>query len=136
MKKAISAILVLVVLFATLPAPIQAAQPNENSPQYVTAYDATTRLVIDDAGNATITVRLFGKSGVTNITVTTYLEQKIGSAWYRARVNPWVYETSNSFCAAVFNGHVNNSGTYRARSIFTVTGTTTETITVISESIY
>jgi len=136
MKKAISAILVLVVLCAALPAPIQAAQPDEVSPRYVTADYTTTDLTIDAAGNVSVNVALRGKSGVTNITVTTYLEQKIGSAWYRARVNPWVYETSNSVCAATFSGHVNNSGTYRARSVFTVTGTTTETITEISEYIY
>ena len=136
MKKAIYVILVLVVLCAALPTHTRAAQPNEVSPQYVTSESATSYLQIDNAGNVTISVRLFGDSGTIKINVTTYLEQKIGNTWHRARVNPWVYETSNSSCAAVFDGHVNNSGTYRARSIFTVTGATTETITVISEYIY
>lgn len=136
MKKIISLILVLAALFTTLITPIQAAQPAEASPYYVTAEDVTTRLSIDSAGNVTVSVSLFGDFDVTDVSVTTYLEQKIGSTWYRARVNPWTYSTSNSYCTAIFNGHISNSGTYRAKSIFTVTGSTVETITVTSESTY
>lgn len=136
MKKIISFILILAALFATLIAPTQAAQLEEVSPHYVTTEDATTRLSIDSAGNVTVSVSLFGDFDVTEVSVTTYLEQKIGSTWYRARVNPWTYSTSNSYCTAIFNGHISNSGTYRARSTFTVTGSTVETITVISECTY
>lgn len=136
MKKIISLILVLAALFTTLITPTQAAQPDEISPRYVTAEDATTRLSIDSAGNVTVSVSLFGDFDVTEVSVTTYLEQKIGNTWYRARVNPWTYSTSNSYCTAIFSGHISNSGTYRARSTFTVTGSTVETIIVIGECTY
>ena len=136
MKKTISVILVLVILCASLPASVQAAQPDEITPRYVTTNDARTRLSINSAGNATVCISFLGDAGVTEVSVTTYLEQLIGSTWYRARVNPWSYSANGSCCAATFSGHVNNSGTYRARSIFTISGTTIETFTVISECTY
>lgn len=136
MKKVISLILVIVSLFATLLIPAQAAQVDQVSPQYVTSDNAYTHLTISTSGEVKVVVKLTGMSDVAEISVTTYLEQKIGNTWYRARVNPWTYSTSNSFCATSFKCNISNSGTYRARSTFTVTGTTVETITVIDECTY
>lgn len=136
MKKAISLILIIATLFATLLTPAQAAQADQISPQYVTSDNAYTNLTISTTGEVQVVVKLTGMSDVAEISVTTYLEKKIGNTWYRALVNPWTYSTTNSYCATSFTGNISNSGTYRARSTFTVTGSTIETITVTSESTY
>lgn len=136
MKKLISLILILATMLTTFAIPAYAAQPSEISPQYVTTQNAYTFLTINSTGQVRVSVLLDGYTDVTEVSVTTYLERKIGSTWYRARVEPWTYSESNSTFSTAFTGHVTDSGTYRARSIFTVTGTTVETITVIDECTY
>ena len=136
MKKLISLILTLATMLTTFAIPAYAVQPSEISPQYITSENAYTRLTISDSGEVTVIVRLSSDINITDASVTTYLERKIGSTWYRARVNPWTYTECDSSFSAVFTGHVTDSGTYRARSTFTVNGSTVETITVISECTY
>ena len=136
MKKLISLILILATMLTTFAIPPYAAQPGEISPQYITSKNAQTYLSIDSNGQVSISVIFNGTSDVSEASVTTYLERKIGSTWYRARVNPWTYSESDTSFLTVFSGHVTDSGTYRARSTFTVNGSTVETITVISECTY
>ena len=135
MRKSLKALLAILIVAAVLSVSvipngaieIKRFYGDVDNDGYVTTNDARTRLSINSAGNATVCISFLGDAGVTEVSVTTYLEHLIGSTWYRARVNPWSYSANGSCCAATFSGYVNNSGTYRARSIFTISGTTIET---------
>lgn len=136
MKKVISLILVVASLFTALLIPVQAAQPDEISPQYVTAKNAYAHLAIGSSGDISITARLTGFSDVTKISVTTVLEKEIENIWGRVLIGPWTYSVNSSSLVKVFTGQINARGNYRAISTFTVTGDIVETITVIDECIY
>ena len=132
MKRMISVILAIAMMLAIFGVPVNAAQSNEASPRYIETKGANTYLSINDTGKVTISINCTGKTDVTKISVTTYLEYRIGSAWYRALVNPWSFTQNGSCLVQSFSGQISTSGTFRARSVFTVTGSTVETITVTS----
>lgn len=136
MKKVISVILVIAAIFTALLTPAQAAQPTEISPQYVTCQSVGTYLTIDSAGNVKVSIVLNGYTNITEVSVTTYLERENESIWYRVLLNPWTYSGSASSFTKVFTGQISTSGNYRARSTFTITGSTVETITVTDECTY
>lgn len=139
MKKVFSCILIFAAIIA-LAQPVFAAQQEEILPQYVNARQAEVYLSINSSGNATITVTYCGNSGVKSASVTTYLEKKVAGAWIRVDISvdsdAWVYSTTSQAFSKSYSAQLSGSGLYRAVANFTLTASTVEHITDISNATY
>lgn len=139
MKKLIVLTLLLATLFACA-LPVSAAMPPTVEPQHENATSATVTLNIDALGNATVRICVCGKASLQKASVTTYLEKKVGTQWVRVDIdasgNAWQYSTTSRNFQKTYSANLNGSGQYRAVARFTLTGTTTESITSISNSSY
>ena len=133
MKKSVTSILILAILFA-LAQPAFAAVPPSVDPQYTNAQSVSVSLNISSSGTATSLVRLTGKTGLTNASVTTYLEKKVGGLW--VPVDDWQYSTSVRVFSKTYSEQLSGSGEYRAVAKFTLKAATVENITVTSYDSY
>ena len=119
MKKALSFILVVLSVFSLISCTVVALAVE---PRWNNTNSATVSLVIEDNGEATVSLCCIGKSGVTTkITAETKLERKWGLLWLD--VEEWT-DVSNS--TNLITGHtvqLSKKATYRAKTKYTVTGT-------------
>lgn len=139
MKRILSLILIFAALLLTA-APAYAALPPAAEPQYTDADNAIVSLSIDNSGNATLTLRIFGKASLTRTAVVSYLEKKVGSTWVRVDIdtpnNAWFYTTTNKNFSRSYQTQLTGSGEYRATCEFTFYGTVTETATKTALATY
>ncbi len=138
MKKILSMILLVACLFAVA-CPVLAAEKEEMTPQYVNTNTVRSRMTISDNGLATIALTCSAKSTVTQISVKTHLEKKVGSTWVVVDISEpndqWV---DTVFARTLLKTHTHQlsaSGTYRAVAEFTVTAAQTETFTLTSTEV-
>lgn len=140
MKKLISLLLVLALGVSVLLVPVWARDNEVASPYYVNTSSARTTIVIDDDGTASIQVYCLGLSNVKSITATTYLEKKVNGSWMRVDIDQpndqWVSTTTLRVFSVTRTHQLTSTGTYRAVTIFVVTASSSETITVYSEATY
>lgn len=139
MKKMIAITLTVFTLFACI-LPASAAQTPTVEPLYDNATIASVSLSIDSSGKATVKITLQGKSTLKSTSVTTYLEKKVGTQWVRVDIDAagdaWQYSTTSRAFQKIYSTTLSSSGQYRAVATFTLTGSTTETVTVNDTATY
>lgn len=134
MKKAISIVLVVLSIVSILGITAIAVEPRWNN-----ANSATVVLLIDDNGVANVTFNCIGISNVTTkIVAETKLERKWGLLWLDVDGAEWTDTTTNSYLNAYHTFQLSKTGTYRATTKCTVSGTggSNDSITVRSEDTY
>lgn len=139
MKKILCCILILATILV-LAQPTFAAQLPGNDPQYTNAQNAYVTLSIRNSGYASIVVAVYGIPTLKKINVVTYLEKKVGGSWVRVDIsepsNAWSYSVTSNMLRKSYAVQLDSSGEYRAVSKFTLTASTVEYITDISNATY
>lgn len=105
----------------------------EISPRY--SYTISTTSVLTTSGkSATCESSITANFEVTKIVINQYLQKKSGSSWGTVPNGSWT-KTVNTFVGSAENTKSSlSSGTYRLKTVFTVTTKTgqSETVTVYS----
>ena len=134
MKKTIALILVILSVVSMLGITVVAVEARWNN-----AASAVVALDIDSRGKATIAFNCIGISNVTTgITANTKLERKWGILWLDVDGAEWTDTTTDSFLSTGHYFQLSKTGTYRATTKFTVSGTggSNDSIKVTSEDTY
>lgn len=137
MKKLISFILIAAVLcFGTVPASAEEILPNNlvASPYYQNISSAASLLTITST-TAKCESTVTGRTNTKSITISQTLEMHWFATWFLT-VSDATWETTSTSKSVTFQNTKSGlaSGTYRVKSVFTVTTTSgqTETVTVYS----
>lgn len=134
MKKAISIVLVVLSIVSIFGITAAAVEPRWNN-----TATANVSLSINSSGKATVAFNCTGKTGkTTGITAETKLERKWGIFWLDVDGAEWTDTTTNIYLSTSHTFQLNKTGTYRATTKFTVSGTggSDDSITVTSEYTY
>lgn len=134
MKKAISIVLVVLSVVSILGITALAVEPRWNN-----ANSVTVSLSIDDDGVADVTLSCIGISNVTtSIRAETKLERKWGLLWLDVDGAEWTDTTTKTYLTAYHTFQLTKTGTYRATTKCTVSGTggSNDSITIRSEDTY
>jgi hypothetical protein len=127
MKKVTAITLVFVTLFA-IACPAMAAEP-----RYVNTNIAEVTLVIDGNGLAQVSAVVSCKLSVQKIRSLLYIERKIGNSWVRVELgttnNVWDYTTTKTVLNLSYSKQLPANGEYRVSGVFTITGSSVETVT-------
>ena len=136
LKRIISILLSLTVIFS-FGVPVSAARSNnEISPNYLYTLSGSSSLYISN-GTASCYSQLTGiSSKTTKVVGYQYLEKKNGNKWETVSGGTW-NDTSNGFMLTLDNTKESlGSGTYRVRAVFTVySGTKYETVEKTSKEV-
>ena len=121
MKKALAFLLVVLSVFSIMSCTAMAAGVE---PRWNNTSSATVSLVIDETGEATVSVACVGKSGITSkITAETKLERKWGIFWLDVDGAEWTDVSNSTNLVATHYVQLSKKATYRAKTEYTVTGT-------------
>ena len=134
MKKVLSLVLIVLTLISIVGITAVAVEPRWNN-----AASATVALHINSSGEASIGYNCAGISGITSeITAETKLERKWGILWLDVDGAEWIDTTTKSYLTKNHTFQLSKTGTYRATTKFTVSGTggSNDSITVRSEYTY
>ena len=134
MKKVLSLVLVVLTIISLVGITAVAVEPRWNN-----ANSAFVSLYINSSGKASITYNCAGISNVTTgITAETKLERKWGLLWLDVDGAEWTDTTTNVFLSKTHEIQLSKTGTYRATTKFTVSGTggSNDSIKVTSEDTY
>ena len=134
MKKALSLLLIVLTVVSLMGITVVAVEPRWNN-----ANSAFVSLTINNSGKATITCNCAGISGVTTgITGDTKLERKWGLLWLDVDDAEWTASTSGVLLTKTYVVQLSKTGTYRATTKFTVSGSggSNDSIKVTSEYTY
>ena len=134
MKKAISIVLVVLSIVSILGITAAAVEPRWNNTNA-----ASVSLDINSSGKATVVFNCAGITGkTTQITAETKIERKWGLLWLDVDGAEWTDTSTNVFMAKTHTFQLSKTGTYRATTKFTVSGTggSNDSITVRSEDTY
>ncbi len=124
MKKILAFLLAVVAVFSLVSFDMNSAKAANIQPRWNNTNSATVALGINSSGKATISYNCMGISGVTtSIKVETKLERKWGIFWLDVDGGEWTDITSNDFISKAHYCQLTKTGTYRATSKFTVSGT-------------
>lgn len=143
MKRRIALLLTLLIALSNTTIIALAAQSDDTGimPLYTYTHNASSSLGISN-GKATAVVYCRGYSGSTKkITAETCIQKKFGLIWIKVDIgtsdNYWHDSTSNYYLSTSHSVSLSDSGTYRAKTEYVVTGTDggSETITVHSSEI-
>lgn len=139
MKRFLSLFLT-VLLVTVMMVPAVSAEEYRASARYANIAQASSLLYIDENGLAEITLRCVGTSSVTKISAKFYLEIKEGDSWTIVVFDPdapYFRATSNSsLMLETRKLALSTKGEYRLTAIFTVVGSTTETLTLHDSATY
>lgn len=134
MKKIIAAILTLVIMLPVA-FPASAAEARMADAQSVVC-----TLSISSAGKATVTIRVTGNSTLTKAVAVTYLEKNVNGTWTRVDIgttnDTWSYTSTSTTVFKTFSAQLSGTGSYRAVTVFTLTGSSTETVTKTATATY
>lgn len=140
MKKVISLFLVLTLSFSVLLVPAWARGDEVAVPYYTNTSSAQTTLTIDEDGNVSILVYCLGLSTVKSIKATTYLEKKVNGDWTRVDIDQpddqWVSTTTSRIFSTTRTCQLTSTGDYRTVTVFVVSASSSETVTVYSDATY
>lgn len=134
MKKAISIVLVVLSIVSILGITAVAVEPRWNN-----TAAANVSLDINSSGKATVVFNCAGINGkTTQMTAETKLERKWGILWLDVDNAEWIDTTTNVIFSKTHTFQLGKTGTYRATTKFTVSGTggSNDSITVRSEDTY
>ena len=134
MKKIVSLILVALTVISLVSITAVAVEPRWNN-----ANSAIVSLEVNSSGKASVALNCAGITGVTTrITAETKIERKWGILWLDVDGAEWTDSTTNVFLSTGHSIQLSKTGTYRATTKFTVSGTggSNDSITVRSEYTY
>lgn len=141
MIKRFSLFLCLVMCFCSTALNVQAEEDYGIMPLYSYTHNASSNISITSAGKATAAVYCMGYNGeVKKISAKTCIQKKFGLIWTKVNIgtsdNYWYDTTTDYSLATSHSVNLSSSGTYRAKTTYTVYGTDggTEQITVNSSS--
>lgn len=127
MKRRILSFFLLIILLVTLTVFVSAAGTIE--PRYNNTALTSTNFTISTAGKATISATYNGyKNVTTGATVTSYIEKRtLGIFWSRVDIgqpnNEWVDTSTDYLDAFSHEFYLPNTGTYRAKVVYEISGT-------------
>lgn len=134
MKRIISSVLIFLVIIITA-CPIKATEL-----RYVNADILSVTMSIDSSGVASVMVKMTGNTSSAQVSVSTYIEKKIGVAWTRVDIGTtndvWVCNTTNASLMKTYTARLVGTGEYRAVAEFILIGSTVEEVIKISEVTY
>lgn len=134
MKKVIAVVLVVLSVVSILGITVLAIEPRWNN-----ANSAMVALSISNSGEATITSNCVGISNTTtSIIAETKLERKWGILWLDVDGAEWTDSVTGVFLSKTHTAQLSKTGTYRATTKFTVSGSggSSDSIKVTSEDTY
>ncbi len=123
MKKLLAVIFALLTLMSAMSLTCYAAvsYDDEIAPCYNNTMTASTVLVINTSGRATVSLTCTGIGGVTSkIVAETKLERKWGLLWLD--VTEWTDTVNGVTLAKVHYQQLEKNGKYRAKTTYTVSG--------------
>lgn len=124
MKKAIALLLAVLSIFSILGSTTFGVVAAGVEPRWNNTSTATVSLAINESGRATVSSVCNGISGVTTkITAETKLERKWGLLWLDVDGAEWTDTTTSWFLSKTHYVELSKTGTYRATTEYTVTGT-------------
>ena len=119
MKKALSIVLVVLSIVSIFGITAAAVEPRWNN-----ASSAFVAITINDSGKATVTYNCAGIGNITTgITAETKLERKWGLLWLDVDGAEWYESVNGTFLTKSHTFQLTKTGTYRATTQFTVSGT-------------
>ncbi len=124
MKKTIAFFLAFLSIFSIVGSTAFGVMAASVEPRWNNTNSATVSLVINDSGRATVAVVCNGKGGITTkITAETKLERKWGLLWLDVDGAEWTDTTTSSVLSTTHYVQLSKTGTYRATTEYTVSGT-------------
>lgn len=139
MKKAIALLLAVLSIFSILGSTAFGVVAAGVEPRWNNTSTATVGLYINENGRATVSLACLGLNGVTTkITAETKLERKWGLLWLDVDGAEWTDTTTSYTLSVNHYAQLSKTGTYRATTEYTVTGTggAADTFTARSEYTY
>lgn len=134
MKKMIAMLLIVLSVISIFGITVAAVEPRWNN-----AASAIVSLEINNNGIATVALNCAGIPSVTSIiTADTKIERKWGILWLDVDGAEWIDTTTNVFLSTGHSIQLSKTGTYRATTKFTVSGTggSNDSIKCTSECTY
>ena len=134
MKKTIAIIITVLSVVSILGITAIAVEPRWNNTNA-----ANVSLSINSNGKATVAFNCTGITGkTTGITAETKLERKWGILWLDVDGAEWTDTTTNIYLSTSHTFQLSKTGTYRATTKFTVSGTggANDSIKVTDEGAY
>ena len=138
LKKLMIITLCFILCFTGTTVTANAAAENSADPCYDYTRQASSGLIINSSGKATVSISCTGlNSSVTKITSETCLQRKFGLIWIKANIgttnNVWTYTANDYLLVTSHSANLSKKGTYRAKTVFTVyKGTSSEKVTIYS----
>lgn len=120
MKKVLSIVLAILTVFSIVSITATAL---DVEPRWNNTNSAATSLYISSSGKASVTFSCIGYTGTTNIKAETKLERKWGIFWLDVDGGEWTDTTNDNLLSLTHYLQLSKTGTYRATTKFTVSGT-------------
>lgn len=120
MKKFVALMLCLVI-FSTATITVYAGciQPYSNN-----VNSTEVSFIISSSGNATVTCKYYGKSGITQSSeIVTKVQKKFGLIWITVDNGSWTDTSTSTNFSKSHSVQLSTTGTYRAHVVFTISGT-------------
>lgn len=121
MKKVLSIVLAILTVFSivTITATALDVEPRWNN-----TATANSSLYINGSGRASVTFYCYGIAGVTtSVKAETKIERKWGIFWLDVDGGEWTDTTNENYISLTRYMQLSKTGTYRATTDFTVSGT-------------
>ena len=119
MKKVLSLVLVVLTIISFVGVTAVAVEPRWNN-----TASSVVSLYINNSGKASITYNCAGIGNITTgIIAETKLERKWGLLWLDVDGAEWTDSTTGVFLTKTHEIQLSKTGTYRATTKFTVSGT-------------
>ncbi len=123
MKKVLSVVLAVIAVFSFINIDMNDVYAMDVQPLWNNTNSTTVALTISSGGEASVVVNCFGISGVTTkIVAETKLERKWGIFWLDVDGGEWTDTVNGRNMSITHYLQLNKTGTYRATTTFTVTG--------------
>lgn len=123
MKKVLSVVLAVIAVFSFVNIDMNDVYAMDVQPRWNNTNSTTAALTISSGGEASVVVNCFGISGVTTkIVAETKLERKWGIFWLDVDGGEWTDTVNGRNMSITHYLQLNKTGTYRATTTFTVTG--------------
>lgn len=120
MKKVLSLALVVLTVFSVVSVTATAL---DVEPRWNNTNSAISSLYINSSGRASVAFNCVGFTGTTSIKAETKLERKWGIFWLDVDGGEWTDTTNDNFISLTHYLQLSKTGTYRATTNFTVSGT-------------
>lgn len=121
MKKVLSIVLAILTVFSIVSITAAAV---DVEPRWNNTATANSSIYINSSGMASVSFNCSGYAGTTtNIKAETKVERKWGIFWLDVDGGEWVDTVNDNYLAVTHYLQLSKTGTYRATTNFTVSGT-------------